>query len=66
MSHRTGTPSAQSNPADRARAAMKRRWAIYAALALAGVLVLAYFDGGEEPLRPIVHRIATPAAGGAA
>jgi hypothetical protein len=29
----------------------------------AGLLVLAWFDGGEEPLRPIVEPVALPERG---
>ncbi|MEM7779925.1 MAG: hypothetical protein AAF697_05980 [Pseudomonadota bacterium] len=34
------------------------RWPIYAGLAVLGLLVLAYVDAGEEPLRPIVQPVA--------
>jgi len=30
---------------------------------LGAVLVLAWFDGGEEPIRPITHEIPLPGAG---
>lgn len=38
----------------------RSRLIIYAAAAVIGVLALAYFDAGEEPLHPIVHRISLP------
>jgi hypothetical protein len=43
------------------RAARQRRWPIYAAGGVMAVLVIAWFDGGEEPLRPIVQPVALPA-----
>jgi hypothetical protein len=42
-----------------------RRWAFFAALAVAGLLALAYFDGGEEPIHPISQQIALPTGSGA-
>ena len=45
------------------RAAAKRRWAIYGGLAVVAVLVLAYIDGGEVPLRPISQPVAWSAEG---
>ena len=41
-------------------AAQARRWPLYAAGAVLAVLVIAWFDGGEEPIRPIVQPIALP------
>ena len=32
-------------------------------LALAAVLIVAMIDGGKEPLRPIVERVALPVTG---
>lgn len=42
---------------------LRRRFPIYVACAIVAVLALAYFDGGEEPIHRIVHKIALPAAG---
>ncbi|WP_108791112.1 hypothetical protein [Erythrobacter sp. Alg231-14] len=41
-----------------------RKWAIYGVLAVVVLLVIAYIDGGEEPIRPIEQQIALPQAGG--
>lgn len=43
--------------------ASKRRLVILASLATAGVLGLAWFDGGEEPLHPIAEVVALPEQG---
>ncbi len=40
-----------------------RRVPIYAGLVIAGLVIAAYIDGGEEPLHPIVQEIAIPKAG---
>ncbi|MEL7444905.1 MAG: hypothetical protein AAGK02_03730 [Pseudomonadota bacterium] len=40
-----------------------RRWKWYAAAFVIGVLALAWFDGGEEPLHPITHNVPVPGAG---
>ena len=40
----------------------RRKIWISAAAGLAVLLLLAWFDGGEEPLRPIVEDIPTPGA----
>ncbi|BDI60911.1 hypothetical protein [Qipengyuania nanhaisediminis] len=64
MSEQSRTLRASSTIDQGKRAASRRRWAVYAGLACAIVLVLAYIDAGEEPLRPIVHRIALPIGGG--
>mgnify|MGYP000253509516 CR=1 FL=1 len=55
MPEHARTPIAQPK-----RAANMRRWPLYAAAAVAGVLVIAWFDGGEEPIRPIVQPLALP------
>ena len=39
--------------------ARKRIWLV-AAVASAAVLVWAYIDGGEEPLRPVAYDVAVP------
>lgn len=41
-------------------ATARRRWPLYAAIAAAAILTLAYIDGGEEPIRPITQDIAAP------
>lgn len=56
----TSAPSRSELP-DLARQMLKSRWSVYAAIGVIGVLTLAYFDGGEEPIRPIVQQIALPA-----
>ncbi|WP_263617977.1 hypothetical protein [Qipengyuania aquimaris] len=44
---------------------MKRsRMILIAALALLAVLVVAWIDGGEEPLRPISEPVELPGAAG--
>lgn len=43
--------------------AQGRRWlAIAGVIVLAALLALAWFDGGEEPLRPIAQDVAVPEA----
>lgn len=37
-----------------------RSWLPVAALAIAGLLALAWIDGGEKPLRPIAEDVALP------
>ena len=41
---------------------LARRWPLYAVAGVLGLLVIAYIDGGEEPLHPITQPIALPAA----
>ncbi|WP_211277388.1 hypothetical protein [Erythrobacter donghaensis] len=38
----------------------RRRWLLVALLAAVALLVLAWFDGGEEPLHPIAQDVALP------
>lgn len=38
----------------------RSRSALYGAIVALGVLALAYFDGGEEPIRPIAEQITLP------
>lgn len=64
MSDLSGAKRALPNTADFKRAFVTRRTAVYAGAALVAVLVLAWIDGGEEPLRPIVQYIASPVAEG--
>lgn len=40
-----------------------RTWLLAAAILLAGLLVLAWVDGGEEPLRPIAEDVTLPEQG---
>jgi len=42
-----------------------RKWVVYAVIAVAAVLIVAYIDGGEEPIRPIEQQISLPSAGAA-
>lgn len=40
-----------------------QRWAAAVALAVLAVLVWAWWDGGEEPLRPIAQQVGLPESG---
>ena len=60
MSDRSDTMHTQPKNAKPQESALRRRMPYYAAIAVLGVLTLAYIDGGEEPIHPIVHRIAAP------
>ncbi len=54
------TPSGfEQAPAPRAR-----RWPLVAGIAALCLLVLAWFDGGEKPLRPIAQDVALPEQAG--
>ena len=66
MSDQSGTMRAQSQIEKFRQSGLRRRLPIYAVLGVLAVLTIAYIDGGEEPLHPITHRIATPVASGAA
>lgn len=57
--------SAQSNRAERSGSA-PMRWSLLAAGGALAVLTLAYLDGGEEPIRPIVERVELPEIEGGA
>lgn len=46
-----------------ARPLRVRRWPLVLAAVVAGLVVLAWFDGGEEPLRPIAEDVALPGQG---
>ena len=48
------------------RSELKHRLMIYAALGVSFVLVAAYLDGGEEPIRPIEQEVAVSQTQGAA
>ncbi|MBE5073223.1 hypothetical protein IM511_02760 [Erythrobacteraceae bacterium E2-1 Yellow Sea] len=39
-----------------------RRWQVFAIVLLA-IVALAWFDGGEEPIRPITQNVTLPEAG---
>jgi hypothetical protein len=45
---------------NRANGLSRQRIALYGAIAVGGVLALAYFDGGEEPIRPIAEQVSLP------
>lgn len=38
----------------------RKRLILWAAIALIGVLALAWFDGGEEPIHPIEVQVSMP------
>ncbi len=38
----------------------RRRIALYVAMVIVGILALAYFDAGEEPIRPIAEQVTLP------
>lgn len=45
------------------RSGWRARAPWYAGLAVLAILVLAYIDGGEEPLRPITQTVEVPETG---
>lgn len=57
MANDAGRALAQNENSQGWRVASRRRWPFYASGAVIGVLMFAYFDGGEEPIRPIVQEI---------
>lgn len=57
MSHHASNSGAPTQSKSDRRAKLPNRWPLYAAGAFLAVLILAYFDGGEESLRPIVQEI---------
>ena len=64
----TPSPSATARSPWLNRPQTRRKLAIYAGAALIGVLVVAWIDGGEEPIRTIVQPVevsANTAVGGA-
>lgn len=65
-SYNSGTTRAQPIIEKFRESGLRRRLPYYAAITVLVVLVIAYIDGGEEPLHPITHRIATPVTAGAA
>lgn len=66
MSESSGMRAAQSKIVHLWQAALTRRWPVYAAAAVVGVLAIAWIDGGEEPIRPIVQPVDYPAGEGGA
>jgi len=48
---------------EQAPARRRRRWPWVAGLAALALTMLAWFDGGEEPLRPIAEDVALPEQG---
>jgi hypothetical protein len=38
----------------------RRRWPVFVALGVAGLLFVAWAEGGEEPLRPIAQSVQLP------
>lgn len=45
------------------RNTLARRWPVYAGIGAFALLVVAYVDAGEEPLRPITQPVALDGAG---
>jgi hypothetical protein len=39
---------------------LPRRWPLYLGLLVIAVLLVAYIDGGQEPIRPIIEPVAMP------
>lgn len=37
-----------------------RRWLLWLGLVLGGFVLVAWIDGGEEPVRPLSHEIVMP------
>jgi len=62
MSDRLNRPLKSSRPSRKRALSGRLRWPIIALIILAGVLVFAWIDGGEEPLRPIVQPVVTSAS----
>ncbi|MBA4045233.1 MAG: hypothetical protein C0471_12555 [Erythrobacter sp.] len=46
------------DPAESPR--LRRRWPVFVALGVAGLLMLAWAEGGESPLRPIAEAVQLP------
>ena len=59
MSHNAIQSPMQSDDRQTARRA-KGRYALYGGTALMLLLLLAYIDGGEEPLHPIIQSASLP------
>lgn len=54
--------SIQPLAADKASHTGSRRGKLVFAVVVLSILVLAWYDGGEEPIRPISHELAVPEA----
>lgn len=52
--------SAVASSHQRGQRRVRVRWALVAGAAALALLALAWVDGGEEPLRPIVEPVALP------
>jgi len=50
-------PKLQPMASDTPRFSRGTRWAVYGVLIVMGLLIAAYFDGGEKPIRPIVQEV---------
>ena len=55
-------PFRPARSSSRQRGGGLRRWHVLA-LVLLGIVALAWFDGGEEPIRPITQDVTLPEAG---
>lgn len=55
--------SLRAQPVLSAPTAKPRRWPLVAGAVLVVVLILAWFDGGEEPVHPIAQPVAVPEQG---
>lgn len=54
-----------SQPKAQLRAsALQRRWPLYIGAFLAAAILIAYFDAGEEPIRPIIQSVELPQGSG--
>jgi hypothetical protein len=61
MSRHASRPAIQSQ-FSREDSRRKRRWALMGVIVVLGVATIAFIDGGEEPMRPIVQEISLPAS----
>ena len=57
MSEKSRKSFASLESASTARPALQRRLAVYAGAGVLVVLAIAWFDGGEESIRPIVQPV---------
>ena len=56
--------ASDTQPNSSAKTGLRKQWPIYAGCAAVLVLAIAYVDGGEEPIHPIVQQISTPESAG--